>query len=80
MFRSHIHSVVLFSAHGVHLAVMDIMYRKPAYIVAEDTHGQEDRIELEGEGEAEDEELQMTESFRLEEFPTDVVLPDLSDS
>jgi hypothetical protein len=79
--------ICLFLAHCVHLAVVDIMYKKP--LVPEDDEDPEDISSQadntqavnsqEDETEA-DEDVQMSEPFRLEEYPADAVLPDLSDS
>lgn len=81
---------MFFSAHGVHLAVMDILYKKAPAVTSEDEDQEAISIQagatLEGaETEAEDgteasEEIQMAGAFYLEEFPADEVLPDFSDN
>lgn len=67
-----IHQLCL--AHGVHLAVMDVIYKRQ---VEEDPKDNEENS-LEVEEEDLDEEAIMAENFFLEEFPHDSVLPDLS--
>jgi hypothetical protein len=67
-----IHQLCL--AHGVHLAVMDVIYKRQ---VEEDPKDNEENS-LEVEEEDLDEEAIMAENFFLEEFPPDSVLPDLS--
>ena len=64
----------MLSAHGVHLAVMDIMYKT---VLATEEQDDEDEVDQER---PEDEESEFTEGFLLEQRPTDAVLPDLSDS
>jgi hypothetical protein len=64
----------LLSAHGVHLAVMDVMYKT---VLAAEEQDDEDEVDQER---PEDEESEFTEGFLLEQRPADAVLPDLSDS
>ncbi len=68
----------LFSAHGVHLAVMDILYNMPAVDEEEEEAGtgQADAT-LDGVRDDE-EEIEMAGMFHLEEFPADEVHPDHS--
>jgi len=64
----------LLSAHGVHLAVMDVMYKT---VLAAEEQGDKDEVDQER---PEDEASEFTEGFLLEQRPADAVLPDLSDS
>lgn len=66
----------LLSAHGVHLAVMDVMYKT---VLAAEGQAQDDEDEVDQER-PEDEASEFTEGFLLEQRPADAVLPDLSDS
>ncbi len=66
------------SAHGVHLAVLDVLYGKKA---ADDTLQTEDLVCPEETGEDNDEEedaLQEEEGFVLDRNVPDAVLPDLT--
>jgi len=67
---------IYFSAHGVHLAVMDILYKKAP---EPQNSGDNSNMDDQDEPEADEEDL-MNETFHLEEHLTDAVLPDLSDN
>ena len=74
-----IHQLCL--AHGVHLAVMDVIYKRQVEEGPKDNEENPKDNEansLEVEEEDLDEEAIMAENFFLEEFPHDSVLPDLS--
>ncbi len=64
----------LFLAHGVHLAVMDVLYKK--HVDEED----DDKGSEPSDEEEVDEEVEMDEVYRLEEHPGDELLPDFSDN
>jgi len=71
----------LFSAHGVHLAVMDILYNTPADDEEEEEveEAGTDQADATQDGVREDEEeIEMAGMFHLEEFPADEVHPDHS--
>jgi hypothetical protein len=62
------------SAHGVHLAVLDVLYKKPE-IAFDDEEAEDDSNSSQG---LDDEEELLDENFILERNPADAVLPDLT--
>jgi hypothetical protein len=62
------------SAHAVHLAVVDVLYKKPASSAFDN----EDVEYFPPDEEEDDEETQADENFVLEKDPWDVVLADLT--
>lgn len=78
-------NVFSFLAHGVHLAVSDIMYNcksrsqlSDAFNDSQEEETAEENVDQTDDGKDDDEDFQMTENFILQENPDDDVLPDLT--
>jgi hypothetical protein len=73
---------ITISAHGVHLAIMDVMYKKPDEqeldLVSEDSDKED--VEDSGKEDEEDPDAECDEGFVLETNVTDAILPDMSES